>query len=62
MEDGVRGVRGTMPRVRVGTKLCDETATILILPMAAATATDQAQNQETAMNVTIITEDALIVA
>lgn len=30
--------------------------------MAAATATDQAQNQETAMNVTIITEDALIVA
>lgn len=62
MEDGVRGVRGTMPRVLVGTKLCDETATILILPMAAATATDQAQNQETAMNVTIITEDALIVA
>ena len=62
MEGGDRGVRGTLPIVLVVTKPCDDTATILLLPMAAATATDQAQNQETAMNVTIITEDALIVA
>ena len=61
-EGGDRGVRGTLPIVLVVTKPCDDTATILLLPMAAATATDQALNQETAMNVTIITEDALIVA
>ena len=62
MEGGDRGVRGTLPIVLVVIKPCDVAATILLLPTAAATATDQAQNQETAMNVTIITEDALIVA
>ena len=62
MEGGDRGVRGTLPIVLVVIKPCDVAATIPLLPTAAATATDLAQNQETAMNVTIITEDALIVA